>query len=74
MKFLFELHEYFEGIKWLQITSRFWDKVGKRIEPLELRAKLGDRKWSDRTFTITPRDLEGRQMPEAAMPQFARRR
>ncbi|MCJ1249352.1 hypothetical protein MMC30_006575 [Trapelia coarctata] len=69
-RFLFQLHEYFEGIKWLMITSRFGDKANGDLDPKKLRRILGDRQWSDRTFNITAKNLVGREPPEQMVPKY----
>ena len=68
MRFLFQLHEYFERMKWLQITSRIWDKTSKRLNANEIRELLGDGQWSDRTFTVRQRDIAGYPVPEHVLP------
>ena len=45
---LYRLHEHFEERKWVNVASKVFDKSGRRIDPLQLRDKLGDGKWADR--------------------------
>lgn len=70
MRFLFQLHEYFETMKWIQIKSRFGDKTWKDLDPNELRRQLGDKQWSERTFNLTVKHLVGYEPPEQLVPKY----
>ena len=37
---LYQLHQELDRIKWLQLSSKFFDKTGKRASPELLREKL----------------------------------
>ncbi|MCJ1338238.1 hypothetical protein MMC09_003524 [Bachmanniomyces sp. S44760] len=39
--YLYRLQEHFDDKKWLDIASRFFDQTGKRIDPIQLKGKLG---------------------------------
>ena len=46
MMCLYKLHDLYEKKKWIEISSRFFDKTGKRIDPGKLQDQLGDAAWS----------------------------
>ena len=41
LMFLHRLEEHFEEKKWIEISSKFFDRTGKRVNPIQLREKLG---------------------------------
>ncbi|KAL8823029.1 MAG: hypothetical protein Q9191_006248 [Dirinaria sp. TL-2023a] len=41
MKTLFALSEQYQARKWAYVSSKFFDKTGKRVDPETLRKKLG---------------------------------
>ncbi len=40
MQLLFDLTRKNDGAKWLEVSSRFYDKTGKRMQPTVLKAML----------------------------------
>ena len=46
MMYLYKLHDLYEGKKWTEISSKFFDKTGKRMDPEKLRKEMGDPVWS----------------------------